>query len=98
MKPWSEDVSFHPMRALVCALLLVCVLIVVIAPQVDLPPTALRAAQRLILPLLIQLASLALLFTVRVQANQATLDFASTRKETSPPLILRSSTICVLLC
>jgi hypothetical protein len=86
------------MKVLVCTLLLVCVLIVVIAPQVDLPPTVLRAAQRLILPLLIQLASLALVFTVRIQTNQATLDLPSFRETPSPPLLSRSSTICVLLC
>ena len=83
------------MKALVCALLLVCVLIVVIAPQVDLPPTVLRTAQRLILPLL---AALALVFTVRVQANQVTLDLPWLREKPSPPLLSRSSTICVLLC
>ena len=98
MKPWSEDVSFHPMRALVCVVLLVCVLIVVIAPQVDLPPTALRAAQRLILPLLIQLAALVLVFAIPIQAGPSILDFLSPPKASSPPLLSPLSTICVLLC
>jgi len=86
------------MKALVCALLLVCVLIVVIAPQVDLPPTALRAAQRLILPLLIQLAALVLVLAVPVHADRSAPDLSSLHETSSPPLLSRSSTKCVLLC
>ncbi|HKF20093.1 MAG TPA: hypothetical protein VKE93_00915 [Candidatus Angelobacter sp.] len=86
------------MRAVVCAILLLCVLIIVIAPQVDLPPTALRTAQRLILPLLIQLAALVLVFTAPIQANQTTLVFTSLRETSSPPVLSPLSVICVLLC
>jgi len=87
------------MKALVCAFLLVCVLIIVIAPQVDLPPTALRGAHRLILPQLIQLAALALVvFTVWIQPGQFTLGLSSLRETSSPPLLSPLSTICVLLC
>jgi hypothetical protein len=98
MEPLSDNVRFRAMKALVCALLLVCVVIVVIAPQVDLPPTVLRTSQRLILPLLIQLAALALVFAVRIQAGYSTWALPSLREAPSPPLLSRSSTICVLLC
>lgn len=86
------------MKAVVCAVLLVCVLIIVIAPQVDLPPTALRSAHRLIVPLLIQLAALALACTVSIQANHSTLDSISLRETPSRPLLSRLSIICVRLC
>jgi hypothetical protein len=98
MEPLSEHVRFRAMKALVCVVLLACVVIIVYAPDVDLPPTALRAAQRLILPLLIQLAALALVFTVWIQGHHFTLDFISLQETPSPPPLSRLSTICVLLC
>jgi hypothetical protein len=98
MKFLSEGVRFCGMKAVVCAVLLVCVLIVVIAPQVDLPPTALRSVQRLIVALLIQLAALTLVFKVPVQANPLPLDLLSFRVMSSRPLLTRLSIICVRLC
>jgi hypothetical protein len=99
MKPWSEHGRFRAMKALVCAFLLVSVLIIVIAPQVDLPPTALRATHRHTAPLLIQLSALALLvFTVLLPASRAMLGFTGLRDTISPPRLSPLSTICVLLC
>lgn len=86
------------MRALVCAVLVVCVLIIVIAPQVDLPPTALRAAHRLVVPSLLHLAALALAFTFPVHAGPATLGFTALREAPSPSLLSPLSILCILLC
>ncbi len=96
MKPLSEDPRFRAMRVMVCVVLLVCVLIVVIAPQVDLP-SALRG-QRLIAVLLAQLVALALVFTAPIQAGHSTLGLTSLREMPSPPLLSRLSIVCVLLC
>jgi len=98
MELLSEGVRFCGMKAVVCAVLLVCDLTVVIAPQVDLPPTALRSVQRLIVALLIQLAALTLLFTVPAQANSSPLDLISPHEMPSRPLLTRLSIICVRLC
>jgi hypothetical protein len=99
MKPLSEYGRFRAIKAVVCAFLLVSVLIIVIAPQVDLPPTALPAAHRLTAPLLIQLSALALLvFTVLLPAGRFMLGFTALRETTSPPLLSPLSILCVLLC
>lgn len=95
MKPASADRRFRAMKAVVCAVLLVCVLIVVIAPQVDLPP-ALRG-HRLIAAVLIQLIALALA-AVRIQPGHASVALISLREAPSPPPLSRLSIFCVLLC
>jgi len=98
MEPLSEKARFRVIKAVVCAVLLVCVVVIVIAPEVDLPPTVLRAAQRLILPLLIQLAALVLVLMVPVRADHFAPGLPLRREASLPPLLSRSSTICVLLC
>ncbi len=92
----SQGARFREMQAVVGAVLLVCILVIVIAPQVDLPPTALRA--HAISSLLIQLAALALVITLPIRANRSRLDFVSLCETPSPPLLLRLSIICVRLC
>lgn len=79
---------------MVCAVLLICVLTIVVAPQVDLPPMTLRA----ISSLLVHLAALVLLFLLGIQLNRARLDLPLLGETTARPLLLRLSIICVRLC
>lgn len=93
----SQDVRSRRLQVIVCAVLLVCILIVVIAPQVDLLPTTLRA-QRLVFVLLIQVAVLGLLCMLSAQASHSRLGFISFHETPTRPLLSRLSIICVRRC
>jgi len=93
----SQAARSSGLKVFVCVVLLVCVLIIVIAPEVDLPPTTLRA-QHAISSLLIQLAALAFAFSLRIQTSRSRLDFVFLRETHSRPLLTRLSIICARLC
>lgn len=92
-----QSAKARRIQAVVCAVLLVCILIVVIAPQVDLLPTTLRT-QRLSSALLIQLAALALALMLPLRVDNPRLGFIAFRETPARPLLSRLSVICVRLC
>jgi hypothetical protein len=93
----SQGVKSQRLQAVVCAVLLLSILVIVIAPEVDLLPTTLRT-ERLVSVALIQLAVLAMVFVLGAQAGHSRLEFTSCRETPARPLLLRLSVICTRLC
>jgi hypothetical protein len=93
----SQGAKSHRMQVVVCALLLVCILVIVIAPEVDLLPTTLRT-QRLASVALIQLAVLAMVFVLGIHAGRSRLEFTYSCETPARPLLSRLSVICTRLC
>jgi hypothetical protein len=93
----SKPGLLHTFQAVVCTVLLVCIVIIVIAPEVDIPPTTLRAPL-ITATLLIQLALFALIFGRRFEARPSLSEFVFSFVRVFHPSTSRLSTFHVLLC
>jgi hypothetical protein len=93
----SQVAAARWMRAVVCVALLVCVLVIVILPQVDLPPTTLQA-RRIVHITLSQLAVLTLVLAVRCHIPPLLPELEFLNERPFQALPSRLSTMCVRLC
>jgi hypothetical protein len=92
----SRGAAARWMQAVVCVALLVCVLVVVVLPQVDIPPTTL--ARRIVHITLSQLAVLTLVLAVRCHIPPPRPEFEFLHEEAFQTHPSRLSIMCVRLC
>jgi hypothetical protein len=94
----SQIAVSRRIRIIIHVVLLICILCAVVLPEVDIPPTAMRA-QRISFHLLTQLGMLAFVILLWVQTDRSRYGFTLLREETFHPLLpCRLSVTCARLC
>jgi hypothetical protein len=92
----SRTMGSRVLRTLVCAAVLICVLTIVVTPQLDLEPTALRA-WRIAFLLLLQLTDLLVVIAARLRPYRPMLEMFPADEAAQRPGS-RLAVTCCLLC